>query len=162
MINVQISPISKGGLHFFFFCWKYPKLTDKVVVLSGPEFQSAGLRSERTERDGKVHQLVRFITNGNDAWIGICDAARVVLFFGHVVDDVLFCILFVRSRRVHGTNDVHLIVLERNVVLVDVDDVVRVVYPETVSQQNQRKKMMRKMVGQFFQASKHFPLENGL
>jgi hypothetical protein len=142
------------------FLLKISKLTDKVVVLSGPEFQSAGLRSERTERDGKVHQLVGFITNGNDARIGIGDAARVVLLFGHVVDDVLFRILFVRSRRVHGTNDVHLVVLERNVVLVDVDDVVRVVYPETVSEINERK-MIRKMVGQFLKHQNIFHFKTG-
>lgn len=36
-----------------------------------------------------------------------------------------------RSWRVHGTHDVHLIVLERLVVFVHVDYVVRVVYPES-------------------------------
>lgn len=112
------------------------RLTDEVVVLSGPEFESAGLRRERTEGDGEVHELVGLVADGDDARIGIGDATRIVLFFGHVVDDVLFGVLLVRARRVHGTNDVDLVVFERNVVLVDVDDVVRVVYPESVSKRN--------------------------
>lgn len=49
----------------------------------------------------------------------------------HVVNDILFGVRLVRSRRVHGTHDVHLVVLERHVAFVHVDYVVRVVYPES-------------------------------
>lgn len=38
-----------------------------------------------------------------------------------------------RPWRVHGTHDVHLVVLERLIVFVHVDYVVRVVYPESVT-----------------------------
>jgi len=103
---------------------------DEVVILAGSELESAGLRCERAEGDGEVHELVRLVAHGDDARIGVGYAARVVLLLGHVVDDVLLGVVLVRPRRVHRTDDVHLVVLERNVVLVDVDDVIRVVYPE--------------------------------
>ena len=89
------------------------------------------MRRKRTEGDGEVHELVRLVADGNDPRIGIGDAARVVLLLGHVVDDVLFSVVFVRARLVHRTNDVDLVVFERNVVLVDVDNVIRIVYPES-------------------------------
>jgi len=103
---------------------------DEVVILSGSEFKSAGLRRERAEGDGEVHELVRLVANGDDSRIGIGYTTRVVLLLGHVVDDVLLGVILVRSRRVNRADDVHLVVLERDVVLVDVDYVVRVVYPE--------------------------------
>ena len=106
-------------------------LTDEIVILAGSELEAAGLRRERSERDGEVHELVGLVADGDDARIGIGDAASVVLLLGHVVDDVLFGVVLVRAGRVHGTDDVHLVVLERNVVLVDVDNVVRIVYPKS-------------------------------
>ena len=109
------------------------KLTDEIVILSGSEFKSAGLRGERTEGDGEVHEFVGFVADGDDARIGVGYAASVVLFLGHVVDDVLLGVVLVSARRVHRADDVHLVVLERHVVLVHVDDVIRVVYPETVN-----------------------------
>jgi len=119
-------------------------LTDEVVILAGSELESAGLRCERAEGDGEVHELVRLVAHGDDARIGVGYAARVVLLLGHVVDDVLLGVVLVRPRRVHRTDDVHLVVLERNVVLVDVDDVIRVVYPESKSIQKIIKKNKNK------------------
>ena len=107
------------------------RLTDEVVILSGSELESTGLRCEWAEGDGEVHELVRLVAHGDDTWIGIGYATCVVLFFGYVVDDVLLSVVLVRPRCVHRADDVHLVVLERNVVLVYVDDVVRVVYPES-------------------------------
>ena len=114
-------------------------LTDEIVVLSGSEFQSAGLGRERAERDGEVHELVRLVADGDDPRIGVGNAARVVLFLGHVVDDVLFSVVLVSSRSVDGANNVDLVVLERNVIFVDVNDVVRIVYPESVGKKKKER-----------------------
>ncbi len=111
------------------------KRTDKIVILSGSEFKPSGLRREWTEGDGKVHELVRLVADGNDPRVWIGDAARVVLLLRHVVNDVLLRVVFVRSGRVNWTDDVHLVVLERNVVLVHVDYVIRIVYPESTNKQ---------------------------
>lgn len=48
----------------------------------------------------------------------------------HIVNDIFFSVRLVCSWRVYGTHDVHLIVLERHVAFVYVDDMVCVVYPE--------------------------------
>ncbi len=100
--------------------------------MSRPEFETSRLRSKRAERDGKVHQFVRFVTDGDNPWIWVRNPARVVLFFRHVINDVLFSIVFVSSRSVNWTDDVDLVVLEGNVVFIHVDDVIRIVYPESV------------------------------
>lgn len=70
------------------------------------------------------------VADGDDAGHRVRDAARVVLFLGHIIDDVLLHVFFLGSRPVHGADDVHLVVLERDVPLVHVDYVVRVVYSE--------------------------------
>lgn len=51
--------------------------------------------------------------------------------YTHIVNYIFFRVRLVRPRRVHGTHDVHLVVLERHVAFVHVDYVVRVVYPES-------------------------------
>jgi len=51
--------------------------------------------------------------------------------YTHVVDDIFLRVRLVCSWRVHGTHDVHLIVLEGHVALVHVDYVIRVVYSES-------------------------------
>ena len=103
----------------------------KVVVLAGQKLQASRLGRERSERYREVHQLVRFIAHRYYLRIGIRDAARLVLVFRHVVYDVLLHFLLVAGVRcVHGTDEVHLIVLELDVVPVDVDDIVRVVDAE--------------------------------
>lgn len=71
-----------------------------------------------------------FVANSDDARRRVRDAARIVLFLGHVVDDVPLDVLLLGSRAVDGADDVHLVVLERDVALVHVDDVVRVVNAE--------------------------------
>lgn len=106
-------------------------LTDEIVILSGSEFKPTGLRREWTEGDGEVHELVRLVADGNDPRVWIGNAARVVLFLRHVVNDVLFSIVFVRAGRVNRANNVDLIVFKWNVVLVDVNNVICVVYPKS-------------------------------
>ena len=109
----------------------YGRLTNEIVVLSRSEFESAGLGRERAKRDGEVHEFVRLVTHGDDPWIWVGNAARVVLFFRDVVDDVLFGVVLVRSRSIDGANDVYLVVFEGDVVLVDVNNMIRIVYPES-------------------------------
>lgn len=103
---------------------------DEVVVLSGEELQPARLRREGPECDGEEHELVRLVADGYYPRVGIGYSASVVLFLRHIVDDVLLRILVERVGRVHWTDDVHLVVLELAVALVQVEDVIRVVYPE--------------------------------
>ena len=95
---------------------------------------------ERAKRDGEVHQFVRLVADGNDPRIWVGDAARVVLLFRDVVDYVLFGVVFVRSRRVHWADYVHLVVLKWDVVLVDVNNVIRIVYPKSVKKKKTKKK----------------------
>lgn len=59
-------------------------LTDEVVVLSRLKFKSAGLRRERPERYGDVHEFVRLVAVSDDPGVGIGDAAHVVFFLGHL------------------------------------------------------------------------------
>jgi hypothetical protein len=47
----------------------------------------------------------------------------------------------VRPGRVNWTYDVHLVVLERNVVLVHVDYVICIVYPESIKKTNKRNEL---------------------
>jgi hypothetical protein len=60
------------------------KLTNEIVVLSGPKFQSSGLRSEWTERYGKIQKLARLITDGDYPRIRIGDTACVVFLFRYL------------------------------------------------------------------------------
>ena len=68
------------------------------IILSGPEFQPAWRRRERSEGDCKVEPLVRWPTVGDDAWIWRHDGAGLELFPSDAVNDVL--LLVRRSRRV--------------------------------------------------------------
>lgn len=106
-------------------------LTYKVVVVSGEELEAARGGRERPECDGEVHELLRLVAHRNDPRIRVRDAARLVLGLAHVVDDELLRLVVERARLVHRTDDVDLVVLERQIPLVYVDDVVRVVDPES-------------------------------
>lgn len=89
------------------------------------------MRRERPERYREIHEFIRFVTHGDYPWIRIRYPARLVLILRHVVDDVLLHLLLVfGTRRVNGTDQVHLIVLELDVVTIHVDHVIRIVYPE--------------------------------
>lgn len=100
---------------------------DEVVVVAGEELQPSRLRRERPERYREVHQLVRFVADGDDARVRVRYPTRFVFVFGHVVDDVLLHLFVSRARDVHRTDQVHLVVLELEVVAIHVDDVVGVV-----------------------------------
>lgn len=89
------------------------------------------MRCKRPKCDGEVHQFVRLVADGDDSGVGIGYPTRLVLFFGHIVNDVLLGILIVRSRHVHGAYYVDLIVFKLNVSLVYVYYVVRIVDTKT-------------------------------
>lgn len=59
-------------------------LTNEIVVLSRLKFESAGLRRERPERYGDVHQFVRLVAVRYDSRIGISDSAHIVFLLGHL------------------------------------------------------------------------------
>lgn len=99
--------------------------------MSGKELEAAWRGRERSECDGEVHELLRFVAHRYDPGIRVRYATRLVLGFAHVVYDELLRLVVERSRLVHGTDDVHLVVLERQIALVHVDYVVRVVDPES-------------------------------
>ena len=101
---------------------------DEVVVLAGPELHPSRSRRERPERDGEVHQLVRFGALSNDTRVWIDDAAGVVLLLVDAVDDVGLDGLRPRPPLVERADDVDLVVLPGLVSPVHVDDVVGVVY----------------------------------
>lgn len=115
-------------------------LTNEIVIVAGQELQTARLRRERPERDREEHELLRLIADGNDARIRVRNAARLVLHFADIVDDVLLRFVVERARLVDRTDDVHLVVLERQIALVHVDDVIGVVDAETVGVGGEREK----------------------
>lgn len=112
------------------------KLTYEVVIVSWEELESARGRRERPECDGEVHELLRLVADRDDPRVRVRDATRLVLCLAHVVDDELLRLVVERARLVHRTDDVHLVVLERQVALVHVDYVVRVVDPESKGRKN--------------------------
>lgn len=59
---------------------------DEVVVVAGQELEPAGLRRERPERNGEVHQLVGLVAHGDDARVRVRYAARLVLVFRHIIN----------------------------------------------------------------------------
>lgn len=59
-------------------------LTNEIVVLSRLKLESAGLRCERPERYGDVHQFVRLVAVRYDPRIGISDPAHIVFLLGHL------------------------------------------------------------------------------
>lgn len=84
-------------------------LTNEIVVLSRLKFESAGLRRERPERYGDVHQFVRLVAIRYDSRIGISDSAHIVFLLGHLKQrrvtvkrglhargDKRLCIIYVR------------------------------------------------------------------
>lgn len=101
---------------------------DEIVIVAWQELQAFGLRCERPEGDREVHSLIRVVTDRYHSRIRICYPTCFVLLFGHIVNDILLRVLVIRSWLVHRTYYVHLIVLERRVVLVHVYYMVCVVY----------------------------------
>lgn len=85
---------------------------DEIIVVPREELQSPRLRRERPERDGKVHQLVGLVADGDYPGIGVRYPAGLVLVLGHVVDDVLFHLVVFCTGRIHRTNQIYLVVLE--------------------------------------------------
>ena len=75
---------------------------------------------------------MRFVAHSNHSRIGLGDTASLVFIFGYTVNDRAFFVAVTGhlSWSVDGTNDVHLVILPRLVVMIDVDDVVGVVDPE--------------------------------
>jgi len=101
---------------------------DEVIVVAGLELHPARGGGERAEGDGEVHQLLRLVTDCDDARGRRGDATRLVLFFGDGIDNVTLCVGV--AQLVIGADYVHLVVLPRLVAPVNVNDVVRVVYSE--------------------------------
>ena len=101
------------------------------------ELQGTGGRAESPEADCEVSQAEWLVTLGNDS--GMCrhDPAGVVLLLVDVVDDELFGVLFMGGCAlvIERTDNVDLVVVKGTSrgALVDVDDVVGVVNPETES-----------------------------
>lgn len=103
---------------------------DEIVIVAGQELQAARLRRERPEGDRKVHQFVGLVAHGNNARVGIRDAARLILILRHVVDDILLHVVVFRTRRVYRADQVSLVVFELQIAPVHIDHVVCVVDPE--------------------------------
>lgn len=59
-------------------------LTNEIVVLSRLKLESTGLRRERPERYGDVHQFVRLVAIRYDPRIGISDSAHIVFLLRHL------------------------------------------------------------------------------
>lgn len=56
----------------------------------------------------------------------------------YIVDDVLLGIVIIRVRRIYGTYYIHLIILERCVVLVHVDYMICVVYSKSATKNRKK------------------------
>lgn len=95
------------------------------------ELEGAGRWRERSEGDGEIHDFVWLVTDSNNFGIWVGDSARVVLLLGHTVDHILLVVQSVSlTRLVHRTNNVGLVILPRQVALIDINDVIGVVNPE--------------------------------
>ncbi len=103
---------------------------DEVVVLSGSELHPPWGGGERPEGDGEVHQLVWLGALGNDAGVGVGDAAGVKLLLVHAVYDVGLNGLGPGTPLIERADDVDLVILPRLVALIHINDVIRVVYSE--------------------------------
>lgn len=100
----------------------------EVVILPGQELQPARLRGKRPEGDCEKHQFVRFIAYSYYPGIRIRYPTRIVLFFAHIINYILFSVLLKRPWRVHWTYNVHLVVLELRVPFIQVEYMIGVVY----------------------------------
>lgn len=82
---------------------------------------------EWPERNCEVHQLIGLIADSDDFRIGIRYSARLVFFFGDIVDNVFLCVLVVGPRHVHWTYYIDLVILELDVPFVHVYNMVCIV-----------------------------------
>ena len=74
---------------------------------------------------------MRFVAHGNHSRIGLRDSARFVFVFGDTVNDGSFFIFIPEFPwTINRTNDVDLVILPRFIFVINVNDVVSVVYPE--------------------------------
>lgn len=103
---------------------------DEVVVLAGTKLQTPRLRSERSEGNGEIHELVRLVTHGDDARRRVSDPARVVLLLAHIIYNIFLSLLIAGVLIIDWTDDIDLIILKGDIAFVDIYDVVCVVYPE--------------------------------
>lgn len=85
----------------------------EVVALPRFELHLHGGGGEGSEGDGEVHKILRLITDCYNSRFRICNPTAFKLVLVDTVDDVLL-------GAVHpgGTDDVHLVVLPRMIVLV--------------------------------------------
>ena len=74
---------------------------------------------------------MRFVAHGNHSRIGLRDSACFVFVFGDTVNDGSFFIFVPEfPGTINRTNDVDLVILPRFIFVINVNDVVSVVYPE--------------------------------
>ena len=94
----------------------FTRCGDKVVALPGLELHLHGGGGEGPEGDGEVHKILWLITDSDDSGFRICNPATVELFFVYTVNNVLLCAVLTGR-----TDDVHLIILPRVIILVHFD-----------------------------------------
>ena len=103
---------------------------DEVVVFPRLELHASGSWGKAAEGYGEVHELVRLVALGDHSRVGVGDPARVELLLADTVDDVPLNVLPSGTSPVQGTDYIDLVILPWLVAVVDIDDVVCVVYAE--------------------------------
>ena len=103
---------------------------NEVVILTRFELHSSGSWREGTESDCDVFEIKGLIANGYDSRMRLYDTTIFILFFGHVVNDILLDIGFSGAFAIPWAYDVSLVIFPCQVVNIDVNDVVSVVDPE--------------------------------
>ena len=96
---------------------------DEIIVLSRLELQAPWGGTERPERYGEVHEAFRLVTYGHYFRSVTGHSARLELLLRHAVHHVLLL-------GVLGADQVELVILPREVPVVDIHDVICVVDAE--------------------------------
>ena len=93
---------------------------DEVVLLARGELQGPGCGGEGSEGDGEVHEGPGPVADRHYPRPGTAHTTRLELLPVHAVDDVLLLLPPLLPH--HGADEVHLVVLPRQIVLIDGDD----------------------------------------
>ena len=92
---------------------------DEVVLLARGELQGPGCGGEGSEGDGEVHEGPGPVADRHYPRPGTAHSTRLELLPVHAVDDVLLLLPPLLPH--HGADEVHLVVLPRQITLVDHD-----------------------------------------
>ena len=96
---------------------------DEVICLARLELQAPGGGGEGPEGDGEVHEALRLVADGHNLGLGVGHSAALEFLLGHAVHNVFL-------QGVVGADQVQLVILPRQIPVVDIHNVICVVDAE--------------------------------